>query len=140
MDAVTHDRTAGHFRTCPDLSASGEQGGLTGDRLGVNCAAGQLPTCPPSPPPADQAPPRALQSFDFDFPPDLGTVVMFHGQRYVMAGMGTITRRDGPDLEAALWETHCARCGGPFIAKMTLIASGGTRRCEVCRTVERGRV
>ncbi len=141
MDGLTGERDGVTGCDRSQVVTAGDEAGLTCDRKGVNCTAGQLPTCHANhPPPVPGVPEKALQTFDFDAPPPLGTVVMFHGQRYVMAGVGMIERQEAPDVEAGLWETHCARCAGLFLARMPFPSTHGTRRCEVCRTVERGRV
>lgn len=114
--------------------------GLTRDRLGVNASAyAALPAVTQPDGIEFSAPDKAPQSFKFETLPTLGAVVMYHGQRYVMVGSGDLALKSGETIPATLWETHCARCAQPFVAKV-IAGGGGTRRCEICRTLERGRV
>lgn len=73
----------------------------------------------------------APQSIDFDVIPEIGTVVMFHGQRYEMVVARSYTRRDGSETTLIIWSTHCARCGDPMEVSTTL-KSAVNRRCPEC--------
>lgn len=133
--------TRGQQGTSPHLSPSPWHGGLTGDILEVNAStSAALPDVPEASGSADEVPAKAPQNFDFEASPPAGTVVMYHGQRYVRVEGSTLHETlAGETLELFHWSSHCARCAGEFLAKMTL-SRGATRRCEICRTVERGKV
>lgn len=75
--------------------------------------------------------PAAPQSIDFDEIPEIGTVVMYHGQRYEMVGVKPYQRRDGSMTTLVRWATHCARCADP-IEVTTTIKSSPSRRCTDC--------
>ncbi len=78
----------------------------------------------------------APQSIDFDVVPEVGMVVMFHGQRYAMTGVRPHTRQDGSETTLIVWSTHCARCGDPFELATTARCSPN-RRCGDCAAAGR---
>lgn len=73
----------------------------------------------------------APQSIDFDEIPEIGTVVMYHGQRYEMVGVKPYTRRDGSRTTLIRWTSHCARCADPMEVSTTT-KSSPNRRCPEC--------
>lgn len=75
--------------------------------------------------------PAAPQSIDFDVVPQVGTIVMFHGQRYEMVGVRSHANRTGVMTTLVRWATHCARCGDPTEVATTLKTSP-SRRCSDC--------
>jgi hypothetical protein len=58
-----------------------------------------------------------------------------HGrQSYELEGFMPYVRRDGVQIEMALWRSHCKRCGEPFTCT-TAVERGeprmpGSRRCK----------
>lgn len=141
MADLSTEGTKGHKGTRPLLSPAVKAGGLTGDVLTVNAKpCGALPDVPDTTDPVLKAPPKAPQSFEFDALPPAGTVVMLHGQRYEMIGSEAFVRRSGEPATYSIWTSHCARCGGPFLARVLTPSKHGTRRCTPCRATERGRV
>lgn len=73
----------------------------------------------------------APQTIDFEFPPEVGTVVMFHGQRYELVGTKPYVRKDGTASTLIVWSTHCARCADPMECT-TPIKGWPNRRCPDC--------
>jgi hypothetical protein len=66
----------------------------------------------------------------------MGEVRMFQGQRYECEALEPYTRKDGTQTTVALWATHCATCGQPFVIKMAIgqwdwpSFRGPVRRCR----------
>lgn len=77
--------------------------------------------------------PQAPQSIEFEFPPPVGTIVMFRGQRYEMVGTAPHTRRDGSEITLLRWASHCARCGDAMEAKTVVNGGSPNRRCDECK-------
>lgn len=77
--------------------------------------------------------PEAPQSIDFDEPPPVGTVVMFHGQRYEAIETEPYITKAGHEVTLIVWASHCARCAHPMTVKTTSKAKYVPRRCELCR-------
>jgi len=62
--------------------------------------------------------------------PEIGTVLMLEGQRYLLVDGTPHTRADGQPTLLLHWESHCPVCGVAFIVKTGLKAVAINRRCE----------
>lgn len=76
--------------------------------------------------------PAVPQSIDFEFPPEVGTVMMSRGQRYEVNDLRAHTRQDGSETTLIVWISHCARCGEPFEFASPLKSKWPNRRCTEC--------
>ena len=62
--------------------------------------------------------------------PEIGTVLMLEGQRYVLVDYTPHTKANGQPTILLHWESHCPDCGATFLVKTGLKASAINRRCE----------
>ena len=62
--------------------------------------------------------------------PEIGTVLMLEGQRYVLVDCTPHTKANGQPTILLHWESHCPDCGATFLVKTGLKASAINRRCE----------
>ena len=62
--------------------------------------------------------------------PEIGTVLMLEGQRYVLVDCTPHTKANGQPTFLLHWESHCPDCGATFLVKTGLKASAINRRCE----------
>ncbi len=72
-----------------------------------------------------------VHTIDFRIIPQVDTVLMLEGQRYVVAGSRLHRRADGNRVPLILWQSHCATCGESFECATTLKAQSPNRRCEI---------
>jgi hypothetical protein len=61
--------------------------------------------------------------------PDIGTVLMLLGQRYVMQCSKGYQRDDGSLTTLLRWESRCSECGEAFVVTTSLSIRYLNRRC-----------
>ncbi len=61
--------------------------------------------------------------------PEIGTVLMLLGQRYVMQGSECYQRDDGSFTTLLRWESRCDECGEAFVVTTSLSIRYLNRRC-----------
>lgn len=87
------------------------------------------PSCPTVGP---VAVPLVVREIDFVEPPPVGSVLLWKGQRFELAGSEPYVRRDGDESVLLSWSTYCAECAVPITVRSPLRASGVSRRCAAC--------
>lgn len=61
--------------------------------------------------------------------PEIGTVLMLLGQRYVMQGSERYQRDDGVFSTLLRWESRCSECGAAFVVTTSFSIRYLNRRC-----------
>jgi RNase P/RNase MRP subunit POP5 len=77
--------------------------------------------------------PAAPRPGDFEFPPAVGTIALYRGQRYEAVGVASSEAPDSSDFPQILWRSHCARCGDVMEVLSRLSSRYITRRCGECK-------
>lgn len=71
-----------------------------------------------------------VHRINFDQPPQIGTVLMREGQRYLLVEKTPHTKLNGEPTTILSWESHCADCGDPFVVTSGLRGCAPVRRCK----------
>ena len=61
--------------------------------------------------------------------PDIGTVLILLGRRYVMQGSERYQRDDGSFTTLLRWQSRCSECGEAFVVTTSLSIRYLNRRC-----------
>ncbi len=99
-----------HCKHPPGLHQGGSKSPLVLNRVSATC--------------------QVVHRIDFARRPEIGTVLMLEGQRYLLVDWSPHTRADGQPTILLHWESHCPDCGAAFILKTGLKAGAINRRCE----------
>ncbi|WP_293462991.1 hypothetical protein, partial [Phenylobacterium sp.] len=76
--------------------------------------------------------PLVVREIDFVEPPPVGSVLLWKGQRFELAGSEPYVRRDGDESVLLTWSTYCAECAAPITVRSPLRSTGVSRRCAAC--------
>lgn len=66
---------------------------------------------------------------DFTPFPDLGSILVITGQRYILDELEPYRRKDGSASILLRWRSTCADCGQPFEFRTGAKCNGMNRRC-----------
>lgn len=73
--------------------------------------------------------PQVVKKIDFKRVPEIGSVLMFDGQRYELVDSSPYQTREGRPDTILHWQSHCPECGKSFVATSTLKSKCINRRC-----------